>query len=114
MQGFTYATALYLNMRYYTTRLDPNAQKICTSILPWGKYLYMRLPMGILGSRDIFQERMTNLMQTLDYVRVYIDELLTITKCTYDDHLDKLQQVLDHLHEAGICANVAKSFFCNA
>ena len=62
MEGFTYATALDLNMGYYTIRLDPDAQKICTIILPWGKYSYLRLPMGISGSPDYFQEKMTDLM----------------------------------------------------
>ena len=42
MEGFTYATALDLNMGYYTIRLDPDSQKICTIILPWGKYSYIR------------------------------------------------------------------------
>ena len=36
MEGFTYATSLDLNMGYYTIRLDPDAQKICTIVLPWG------------------------------------------------------------------------------
>ena len=62
MEGFTYATALDLNMGYYTIRLDPDAQKICTIILPWGKYSYLRLPMGVSGSPDFFQERMTGMM----------------------------------------------------
>jgi hypothetical protein len=44
MEGFTYATQLDLNMGYYTIRLDGDAQKICTIILPWGKYSYMHLP----------------------------------------------------------------------
>ena len=82
MEGFSYATALDLNMGYYTIRLDPDAQRICTIILPWGKYSYMRLPMGISGSPDFFQEKMSDLMRTLDYVRVYIDDLLIITKGT--------------------------------
>ena len=47
MEGFTFATAIYLNMGYYTIRLDPDAQKICTIILPWGKYSYLHLPTGI-------------------------------------------------------------------
>jgi hypothetical protein len=42
LEGFTYATALDLNMGYYTIRLDPDASKICTIILPWGKYSYLR------------------------------------------------------------------------
>jgi hypothetical protein len=54
IEGFSYATALDLNMGYYTIRLDPDESKICTIIFPWGKYSYKRLPMGIAGSPDIF------------------------------------------------------------
>ena len=54
LEGFTYATAFNLNVGYYTIRLDPNASKICTIIFPWGKYSYLWLPMGIVGSPDIF------------------------------------------------------------
>ena len=90
MEGFKYATALDLNMGYYTIRLDPDSQKICTIILPWGKYSYFRLPMGIWGSPDFFQEKMTGLMQSLDYIRCYIDDLLIISKDSYADHLRRL------------------------
>jgi hypothetical protein len=54
LEGFFFATALDLNMGYYTIRLDPDASKICTIIFPWGKYSYKRLPMGIASSPDIF------------------------------------------------------------
>ena len=47
--GFTYATALDLNMGYYTIRLDPMASNMCTIIFPWGKYSYLRLPMAFAG-----------------------------------------------------------------
>ena len=36
LEGFTFATALDLNMGYYTIRLDPDASKICTIYLPLG------------------------------------------------------------------------------
>jgi hypothetical protein len=55
LEGFTYATTLDLNMGYFTIRLDPTATKMCTIIVPWGKYSYQRLPMGFAGSADIFQ-----------------------------------------------------------
>ena len=41
LEGFTFATALDLNMGYYTIRLDSDASKICTIIFPWGKYSYL-------------------------------------------------------------------------
>ena len=80
LEGFTYATALDLNMGYYTIRLDAEASKMCTIIFPWGKYSYNRLPMGFGGSADIFQAQMMDLMASLDYVRAYIDDLLIITR----------------------------------
>ena len=33
LEGFQYATALDLNMGYYTLRLDPDSTKICTCLL---------------------------------------------------------------------------------
>jgi hypothetical protein len=76
LEGFTYATALDLNMGYYTIRLDPMAAEMCTIIFPFGKYSYLRLPMGMSGSADIFQAEMIDLMETLEYVQTYIDDLL--------------------------------------
>ena len=52
-QGLTYATALDLNMGYYTIRLDKEAQNLCTIVFAWGKYRYKRLPMGINCAPDI-------------------------------------------------------------
>ncbi len=82
LEGFTYATALDLNMGYYTIRLDPDASRYCTIIFPWGKYSYKRLPMGIAGSPDIFQSKMSELMLALEFVRTYLDDLLCITKAS--------------------------------
>ncbi len=42
LEGLTYATALDLNMGYYTIRLDPAAAEMCTIIFPWSKYSYQR------------------------------------------------------------------------
>jgi hypothetical protein len=99
-------------MGYYTIRLDPDASKICTIIFPWGKYSYKRLPMGIAGSSDIFQGKMSELMETLEYVRAYLDDLLCISKLSLEDHLEKLEEVLKRLRDAGLKVNAAKSTFC--
>ena len=72
----------------------------------------LRLPMGYAGSADIFQAEMMDLMESLEYVRAYIDDLLVITRGTQEDHLDKLGEVLRRLREAGLKVNTAKSFFC--
>jgi hypothetical protein len=81
-EGFSFGTALDLNMGYYSIRLDTDASKICTTIVPWGKYSYMRLLMGIAGSPDIFQGKMSELMECLEYVQANLDDLFCIsTNC---------------------------------
>ncbi len=103
IEGFNFATTLDLNMGYYTIRLDPDASKICTIIFPWGKYSYKRLPMGIAGSTDIFQSEMMKLMESVEYARAYIDDLLWISRESFEDHLGKkLEEVLKQLCDAGL------------
>ncbi len=111
LEGFKYATALDLNMGYYTIRLNPDAQRLCTIVLPWGKYKYLRLPMGISGAPDIFQAKMSGLMAGLEFVRVYLDDCLILNKSTFDDHLIKLRQTLQRLSDAGLRINAEKSYF---
>jgi hypothetical protein len=48
-------------------------------VLPWGKYKYCWLLMGLLVSPDIFQEKMSELMAGLDFARAYLDDLLIIS-----------------------------------
>jgi hypothetical protein len=98
-------------MCYYTIRLDPDASRICTVIFPWGKYSYKRLPMGIAGSPDIFQGKMSELMEDLEYVQAYLDDLLCISRSSLEDNLEKLEEVLRRLHNAGLKVNTEKSTF---
>jgi hypothetical protein len=104
-----------LNMGYYHIILTPFARQLCTIVLPWGKYDYCRLPICwvyLLVSPDIFQEKMSDLMAGLDFARAYLDDLLIIsTEKGFDKHLEKLEQVLDCLSEAGLKINALKSFF---
>ena len=111
LEGFSYATSLDLNMGYYHIELDLFSKELCTIVLPWGKYEYQRLPMGLCNSPDIFQEKMSQLMMDLEFVRVYIDDLLIITSGSWTDHLDKLEEVLARLEKAGLKVNAKKSFF---
>ncbi len=51
-------------------------------------------------------------MESLEFVRAYLDNLLCISKLSLEDHLDKLEMVLGRLHDAGLKVNAAKSTFC--
>jgi hypothetical protein len=103
LEGFLYATSLDLNMGYYHIRLvTPESSSYCTEIFPWGKFKYLRLPMGLCNSPDIFQEKMGGLFYDLEYVRAYIDDLLVITnEGDFETHLQQLEHVLSrHFHKS--------------
>jgi hypothetical protein len=68
--------------------------------------------MGIAGSPDILQGKMSKLMESLEYVRAYLDDLLCISKVSLEDHLEKLEEVLWQLCNAGLKVNAATSKFC--
>jgi transposase InsO family protein len=111
LSGFRFATALDLSMGYYHIPLDEESSRLCTTILPWGKYQYKRLPMGIKNSPDIFQSIMQDLLGDLEYVQAYIDDILITSSDSWEDHLAKCQTVLERLENAGFRANLHKCFF---
>ena len=76
LEGFTWATSLNLSMGYYHIVLDKESSYSCTMILPWGKYHYCCLPMGLNGSPDIFQAITNDIMGNLPNVRAYLDDIL--------------------------------------
>jgi hypothetical protein len=76
LSGFKYAAAIDLIMGYYHIPLDLEAQKLCTTILSWGKYQYKRLPMGVKTSPDIFQRIMYELLGDIPNIQVYLDDIL--------------------------------------
>ena len=53
--GFTLISKIDLSMGFYTFELDEHAQKLCVISTPFGLYQYLRLPMGLTNSPDVFQ-----------------------------------------------------------
>ena len=114
LEGFTYATALDLSMGYYHIPMSEQAQALCTTVLPWGKYRYCRLPMGLKVATDVFQNTMMELLGDLPYVRVYLDDILITTCDSYEDHIEKMNTVLTRLEKSGFRANLRKCFFAKS
>jgi hypothetical protein len=61
--------------------------------MPFGKYKYQRVPLGLCHSPDIFQERMYKIFSDLEYIHVYIDDLLVTSCSTFEEHLQRLKLV---------------------
>jgi hypothetical protein len=95
-------------MGYYHIPLDLEAQQLCTTILPCGKYQYKRLPMGVKKSPDIFQRIMYELLVDIHNIQVYLDDILITSNGTFEEHAAIMEQVLDRLRKANFRANLRK------
>ena len=54
---------------------------------------------------------MSELMHDLEFIGVYLDDILCITLGNWDTHLEQLEKVLTHLEAAGSNINANKSSF---
>jgi hypothetical protein len=99
MEGFTFASALDLNMGYYHIKLDSDAQKLYTIVFPWnmGKYKYKRLPMGIKVARYLmfFKTSCLSVSKIWNMLRhtFYLDNLLIPSNSSFKDHLLEVEMV---------------------
>jgi len=110
-EGFQWSTSLDLNMGCHHICLNPASKQLCTVALPFRKHECQAIPMGLCNSPDIFQEKMSELMDGLAFVCTHIDDLLCPTWGTFSDHLKKLEPVLRRPQRAGLKVNITKSFF---
>jgi hypothetical protein len=62
---------------------------------------------------DVFQNVMSKLVQDMEYVKTYLDDLLILTNRnnSFKDHLLKLEMVLARLSNSGMKVNISKSKF---
>jgi hypothetical protein len=117
MEGFTFDSALNLNMGYFPIKLNADAQKLCTIVFPchMGKYKYKRLPMGIKIAWFLmsFKTSCLSLSKIWNMLRYpsYLDDLLILTNSSFKDHLLELEMVLAILSTAGMRVNISKSKF---
>jgi hypothetical protein len=88
LEGFSFASALDLNMDYYTIRLDPDASKIY-NISPLGQIFLQTITNVHCRFSKIFQSKMSELMESLEYVQAYLDDLISISRNSLEDHIEK-------------------------
>jgi hypothetical protein len=99
-------------MVYYTIRLHPDYQNLCTIATPFWEISVFKTINGIIMFPIFFQEKLSDLMQHLDIVRTYLDDILVISSGTLDDHLEKTEVFLKFSSDKGLRVNAEKSTFC--
>ena len=107
LNGATVFTHLDLTSGYYHLKLHSDSTKLTTFITPYGRYCFKLLPFGISSASEIFQRRMTEMLEGVEGVEASQDAILVVGR-TMEEHDKKLKKVLDVIEEAGLKLNLKK------
>ena len=69
LKGLHYATALVLNMGYYTTSISPAIQDMAKIVTEFGTFRYNSLHMGMCSLGCIFQAKLDKLFGDIKGVK---------------------------------------------
>lgn len=110
LAGGKYFSTMDLSHAYNQLPLDDKSRQFLVINTQRGLYEYTRLPFGVASAPSIFQKTMDTILQGMNGVICYLDDILISGK-TEEEHLDNLRRVLLKLKEHGIRAKKAKCTF---
>ena len=109
-QGAVCFTKLDAKSGFYQIPLDESSRDFTTFITPFGRYRYKRLPMGISIAPEIFQRKMMELLDGLQGVVVYLDDIVVFGS-SVAEHDQNLEKVIKAIRKAGLKLNEDKCKF---
>ena len=74
-------------MGYCVIRPSPASQDMTMIVTKFGKFIYNHLPMGICALGCIFQEKGDELLDNIDDVKTYINDILVLIKEIFSKHI---------------------------
>ena len=79
-------------------------------ITPFGLFEFLRMPFGLKNAAQAFQRLMDVVGQDLDFIFIYLDDILVFSRSRHEHH-DHIRQLLRRLDEHGLVINIAKCQF---
>ena len=95
---------------FWQIPIDEDSQLLTTFITPFGRYAFCRLSFGISSTPEIFQRKMSTLLEGLDGVEVIMHDILVHGR-NREEHDARLNAVLMTIKDSGLKLNPKKCVF---
>ncbi len=80
MTGAQYFSKLDASQGFWQLKLHEDSTKYCTFNTPFGRYSFLRRPFGIISASEIFHLAMEHVIEGLEGVRAYVDDISARTQ----------------------------------
>lgn len=112
LSGQTLFTTLDLASGYHQIAIAERSKEKTAFVTPEGQYEYNRMPFGLANAPAVFQRVIHKILNKtkVPYVIIYMDDILIPSK-TFDEGLQRLEEVLRLLQEAGLTLKMEKCNF---
>ena len=111
IRGFTLATSLDLTSAYQQLPIAESDRDKTTFTWQGQRFRWRRWPFGLAPATVQFQKVMEIVLDGLDGVIVWVDDLLVFSKGTAEEHGLLVAEVLRRLNQHGLRLNVDKCHF---
>ena len=110
LKGATIFSKLDANSGFWQIPLAPESRSLTTFITPFGRFQFNKLPFGIRSAPEVYQKRMSQILEGLEGVLCLIDDVLVFAN-TEEQHSARLQATLRRIQIAGVTLNLDKCLF---
>ena len=107
LSGAKVFSKLDANSGFWQIPLSPSSRPLTTFLTPFGRYHFNKLPFGLSSAPELFQKRMSKLLEGMEGVVCLIDDVLIFE----EEHDVRLRAVLDRMAKAGTTLNLEKCMF---
>ena len=87
LSGATVFSKLDANCGFWQIPLAKHVQLLTTFITPIGRYCFTKLPFGISCASELFQKRMSDILQDIEGKLCQMDEVLESVWCIFEENL---------------------------
>ena len=87
------------------------SKDMTTIVTEFGKFRYNWLTMGMGDSRNIFQATVDDILGGIEYVKMYINNVLVLIKDYFPKHIDQIRVNIYRIHSIGLKVNMPKYSF---
>ena len=110
LAGAKYFSKMDATAGFHQIELDEKSSMMTTFNTPFGRYRYLRLPMGICSAPEVFHKTVYQCLEDLDGVCVYIDDII-VWGSTIEQHDERLEKAVKKLVQIGLRLNKEKCYF---